>query len=800
MGKVFRVNAVWGALICFTLLALSLSVCQTLASTTGTSHSSKSYAGSESCRKCHEKFYRLWVQSHHGLAMQPFTESFAGSRLTPSANDTIIGTDRYNYEFVSGNGYIVEKGPNGHVSYKIEHVIGGKNVYYFLTLLDRGRLQTLPLAFDVNKKEWFEMASSGVRHFPGYADEPVSWKNWQYTFNTSCCSCHVSQVSTNYDYRTDTYNTVWKEPGINCEACHGGAQEHIRVCEEAPKGCVPKDLKIIRGGRDFSASQNNAVCASCHAKATVITETFQPGDSFFDHFGLVTMENSDYYPDGRDLGENYTFTSWLMSSCVKSGKLDCLHCHTSSGRYKFADDSKANHACMPCHKENVENAEKHTRHNPDSPANKCISCHMPTTEFARMKRSDHSMRPPTPSLSITFKSPNACNMCHVDKSPSWADEWVRKWRRRDYQKAPMAQAKMVDAARKGDWTRFGDMLDYVCGKDRDEIVATSLLRLIRSSGDNRLAPALLTLVKDPSPLVRSAAVTALTDFPTRESVTAIVEAAGDESRLVRVSAAAVLVGLPNVPLTNADRKKIDAANKEYLASIMSRPDRWDSHYNLGNYYLERGQLGDAISAYDKALKFEPKAVLAIVNGAMAYARMGKSHGASELLQKALEISPGNPAANFNMALLKAEQNDLVVAEKHLRAALESDPRMAPAAYNLCIILAKDRLDEALTFCRQAVQYSPTGQRYSLALAFYQQQKGDVASAVNTLEDLLSKCWNCADAHILLGGIYARNNRNADALKTYQKGLQLEGLSTQSKFLLERGLDAVQSSQSEVVTK
>ncbi|MHC4291780.1 MAG: hypothetical protein ACYSTR_06155, partial [Planctomycetota bacterium] len=35
------------------------------------------YLGSSQCRPCHEKFYQLWAPSHHGLAMQPYSESFA---------------------------------------------------------------------------------------------------------------------------------------------------------------------------------------------------------------------------------------------------------------------------------------------------------------------------------------------------------------------------------------------------------------------------------------------------------------------------------------------------------------------------------------------------------------------------------------------------------------------------------------------------------------------------------------------------------------------------------------------------
>ncbi len=163
-----------------------------------------------------------------------------------------------------------------------------------------------------------------------------------------------------------------------------------------------------------------------------MTDTFKPGDRFFDHYNLTTLEDDDFYPDGRDLGENYTYTLWRMSPCVKSGQLDCMHCHTSSGRFRQKDDP--NKACLPCHKERVENFTDHTRHKADSPGSQCIACHMPMTEFARMRRSDHSMLPPTPAATLQFESPNACNICHTDKDAAWADGYVRKWHTRDYQK------------------------------------------------------------------------------------------------------------------------------------------------------------------------------------------------------------------------------------------------------------------------------------------------------------------------------------------------------------------------------
>jgi tetratricopeptide (TPR) repeat protein len=719
------------------------------------------YAGSVSCRECHEKFYQLWSTSFHGLAMQPYTPQFAKVKLTPQKKDIVIGKSSYEAEISGDKGWVIEKGkwPWNRKKYQIEHVLGGKNVYYFLTPMERGRLQVLPVAYDVTKKEWFDTAASGVRHFPGRSetDEPVSWRDQQYTFNTACYSCHVSQLSTNYDLKTDTYHTAWVEPGINCETCHGPSDEHNRVCREVPKGTAPKDLKIIRT-KPFTVEQHNSNCGTCHAKMNPLTVSFTPGDRFFDHYDLATLEDPDFYPDGRDLGENYTYTLWRMSPCVKSGKLSCIHCHTSSGRYRFKQKEKANEACMPCHKQRVENATAHTHHKADSPGNKCISCHMPMTDFARMRRSDHSMLPPTPAATTAFKSPNACNLCHKDKDAAWADKWVRQWRKRDYQAPILHRTGLIDAARKRDWKRLPEMLAYLESKDRDEIYTTSLIRLLRSCGDQKKWPAIIKAMKDPSPLVRGAAAESLVDAPSPQATSALLEATVDSYRLVRIRTAVVLAGYPAYLLREEDRAKFAKATEEYFVSILSRPDQWSSHYNLGNYFLQTNDLPLALGAYETAEKLEPRAILPYVNASIVYARMGNKGKAEESLNKALKINPKSAAANFNMGLLKAEQNDLPKAEQYLRAALKEDPTLAVAAYNLCVVTSKDRINEAVTWCRKAAELRPQDPKYAYTLAFYLNQKGDREEAVRTLRAIIEKYPGYKDAEMLLKEISKKEKR------------------------------------------
>jgi tetratricopeptide (TPR) repeat protein len=752
------------------------------------------FAGSKSCRECHERFYQLWSTSFHGLAMQPYTPEFAKVKLTPQQKEISIGQNSYEADISGEKGHVVEKGkwPWDRKKYAIEQALGGKNVYYFLTPMERGRLQVLPLAYDVAKKEWFDTAASGIRHFPGRGetDEPVSWTDQQYTFNTSCYSCHVSQLSTNYDLKTDTYHTVWAEPGINCETCHGPSEEHNRVFREATKGTVPKDFKIILT-KPFTAEQHNSNCGSCHAKMVPLTATFKPGDRFFDHFDLATLEDPDFYPDGRDLGENYTYTLWRMSPCVKSGKLHCVHCHTSSGRYRFKQEEKANEACLPCHKQRVENATAHTHHKADGPGNKCISCHMPMTDFARMRRSDHSMLPPTPAATIVFKSPNACNLCHKDKDAAWADQWVRTWHKRDYQAMVINRAGLIAAARKGDWQRLPLMLAYLESKSRDEVYAASLIRLLRTCEYPKKWPAIINAMKDPSPLVRGAAADALAGMPSPATTKALLEATGDDYRLVRIRAAAALAGYPAYLLKDENRAKLTRASEEYFESILSRPDQWSSHYNLGNYFLQKNDLPLALGSFELAEKLEPRAILPYVNASIAYARMGDKSKAEESLDKALKINPKNAAANFNMGLLKAEQNDLSKAEMYLRAALKEDPTLAVAAYNLSILLARDRLPEAIEWTQKAYKLRPDP-RYGYTLAFYLQQDGKSDRAIKVLRDVIGLAPAYPDPYLLMGEIYEKQGKKKEAEGVYREALGKEGFPRDARLRIDAKLKALTS--------
>jgi tetratricopeptide (TPR) repeat protein len=539
----------------------------------------------------------------------------------------------------------------------------------------------------------------------------------------------------------------------------------------------------------------NDLCATCHAKLAPLSLSFLPGESFFDHYDLVTLEHADFYPDGRDLGENYTYTSWLMSPCVRSGKLDCNHCHTPSGRMRFEGD-QSNQSCMPCHEKHVANPAAHGHHK-EPKNNACVACHMPMTRFAAMNRSDHSMRPPTPATTLAFGSPNACNLCHTDKDAAWADAWVRTWYPRDYQAEVVRRAELIDAARKRRWSRLPEMLADLDKPDVDAVYKASLVRLLHDCDQESPWPVIARMLKDPSPLVRASAASTLGARLTPDVVRALLGATADASRLVRIRAAASLAAVaPEAVPSDRDRRSLAKAIEEFQAAMTARPDDWSSYANLGNFHMERRDFQKAVENYEISHRLEPRTVGPMVNAAIAYSNLGRNDRAEVCLRRALGHEPANAAANFNLGLLLGEAGRLDEAQQALRLALKSDPQMAAAAYNLGVLLSKKDLQEAVAWCRKAYRLRPDDPKYAHTLAFYLRQQGDVDAAVDVLRRAIQGAELHLDSALLLAEIHESRGDAKAAADVYRQALSKTPLPAALRREMEARIRAAESGRRE----
>ena len=234
-----------------------------------------------------------------------------------------------------------------------------------------------------------------------------------------------------------------------------------------------------------------------------------------------------------------------------------------------------------------------------------------------------------------------------------------------------------------------------------------------------------------------------------------------------------------------DKANLEAAVAEFFTAMSARPDDWASHANLGNFHMERRDFDQAIREFETATKLEPRVVGPLVNASLAYSNLNQPDRAEAALRQALKVEPNNASALFNLGLLLAETGRTADAVKSLRSALEFDPRMAQAAYNLGVIAGASNKAEAVRWCLKAYTIEPGSGKYAHALAFYQRESGDLASAVATLRKWLDGHPLDAEAVLELGLTYVKRGDRAAALSLYRSALANERIPDDQRTVIAR---------------
>ena len=223
-----------------------------------------------------------------------------------AASHFFHGTQTSTAKNVDGAPAVETLGFGGKVEpYKVARVIGHDPLRQYLVERAGGRLQTLEVAFDPKRTEWFNV-------YGGEDRKPGEWGHWTgrgMNWNAMCASCHNTRLRKNYDEASDTYRTTMAEMTVGCESCHGPMKAHVDWRREYPHSKDP-DPTVKKMSRD----QGFDTCGSCHARRRELTGDFVPGDPFGQHFQLTTVDESDlYFADGQVRDELYEYGSFHSS-------------------------------------------------------------------------------------------------------------------------------------------------------------------------------------------------------------------------------------------------------------------------------------------------------------------------------------------------------------------------------------------------------------------------------------------------------------------------------------------------------
>src|SRR5262249_42776795 len=102
--------------------------------------------------------------------------------------------------------------------------------------------------------------------------------------------------------------------------------------------------------------------------------------------------------------------------------IKCTDCHDPHRADARGDEARAVAACTHCHAAQADPAHA----GPGHAAASCLDCHMPRIVMGidRYVRTHRISSPTDPAL-LTESAPNACNLCHLDRSLRWTISELR---------------------------------------------------------------------------------------------------------------------------------------------------------------------------------------------------------------------------------------------------------------------------------------------------------------------------------------------------------------------------------------
>jgi predicted CXXCH cytochrome family protein len=364
------------------------------------------YVGSAACASCHREIFDRWQRTRMANVVRD-------PRTHPDAIIPDLGKPDPLLRFTA-NDIALVYGSRWKQRYfrKV-----GDNYFVLPAQWDLTHHRWLPYFVEANEDWWAKL------YPPDNSERPTG---------PLCDGCH----SVNYDITARSV-TEWN---VGCERCHGAGSAHV---------AHPMRGNIINPARlDYVAA--NDTCIQCHSQGRPPGNPidgeyydwpvgFAIGKRLADFWRLEKHRPGDtdfyYFADGTAHKNRMQGNDFVQSLMYARG-VTCFSCHDPHGNDNVAMlRAPGNGLCLTCHGANTQNGphaptiEAHTHHKADSAGSACTACHMPAieTELGDVKVHAHTFRFIPPSETETLKIPNACTLCHTDKSTAWATTALRGW-------------------------------------------------------------------------------------------------------------------------------------------------------------------------------------------------------------------------------------------------------------------------------------------------------------------------------------------------------------------------------------
>ena len=706
------------------------------------------FTGRETCKECHQKQFDLFQGSDHDMAMDIAT----GNTVLGNFNDVTFEQGGITSRFFRKEDkfFVTTEGPDGNFNdFEIKYVFGIRPLQQYLVEFPGGRFQMLPFCWDTRTSEnggqkWFHIY--GEERIP--PDDILFWTRITQNWNYMCSECHSTNVRKQFDNQSGSYNTVWNEIDVSCEACHGPCSTHIewaRNIEQGGRSDAYSDMGLLIRLKDDdnatwifdnetgiakrSVPRKNTtlvqMCARCHSRRSVATEDYIYGKHLLATHQPTLLEEGLYYPDGQILDEVYEYSSFLQSKMYQSG-VNCKDCHEPHSGKVFI---LGNALCYRCHLAEKYGNRNHHFHDPLQNGSSCFECHMPERTYMVIDpRRDHSIRIPRPDLSDKLKTPNSCIKCHPEKTNQWAADYLKKWYG-TVEKGKKHYGEIFWAGRLGYPEALPELIQLAGDTLLAPMIRATAIQLFHYYSDPSISRSLPDLLNDPDPLIRFASVNILNIADENTLAEFVIPRLADSVYLIRTLSARLLTTLPSQYFTRTTQRLQEKALDEYIQTQLINADHPSAHMNLGIMYINLGDYTNAEASYKKAIAIEPAMPVAYINLADLYRMLNREPEGEQLLRSALAVNPDVAAIHHSLGLLLVRTGNQQEAMEHLKAAAELDSENARFAYVYGVgLYSGGKYDEALKYLESVLNKNPYDRNILYALSSFNQEQGNVKAA------------------------------------------------------------------------
>ena len=495
------------------------------------------YASSDTCRSCHPGQHASWHRSYHRTMTQVATEEAVVApfdhvleergrafRFARRGGAYYVGEVTGTFDLEPSDDRFWER------ARRVVMTTGSHHMQAYWVEGRDGELEQVPFVYLIREQRWLANSDSFLEP-PHPDDSPLV----RYTWSDSCITCHSTggPFEASEAYEDPTPENAVTELGISCEACHGPGAAHVERYRNPAERYLAHAKETagdtIVNPAELPHDRSAAVCGRCHSVHPdgegERVHDFRPGDRLDAYLSIEAMfEMTDaageiadvewlafddrdtvgsFWRDGSCRVAGREHTSMIRSGCYLRGEMDCTSCHSmhesDPDRQLASEDHTDDGMCLGCHAEIASRIDEHTHHPTESEGARCVSCHMPYTAYALlMATRSHGMDGPHASGASGRSRPNACNLCHMDRTFGWTAEHLTEW----YGQAAPEPTDEVPAGvhwmLRGDATQRALAAWHMGWGPATEAADVAALR-----------PALEALLEDPYAAVRQVAATSL---------------------------------------------------------------------------------------------------------------------------------------------------------------------------------------------------------------------------------------------------------------------------------------------------